>query len=80
MNKLKVFWSSLPHQAQAAILFGASAMVEALGHSVEEGKWPSTLPEVKHLLVSAVTTGAAAAWVFYRKPNLPTPAPETPKP
>jgi hypothetical protein len=77
INKLKAIWSSLPHRLQAAILFGASAAVEAIAHVIEEGQIPSTLPAIKHLLGSALVTGAAAAYAFYRLPNR-TPAPVVP--
>lgn len=69
MNKLKAFWASLPHQLQAAIMFGGSAVLEAVVHAISEGKIPSTLPEFKHFIGSALATGVAAAYAFYRLPN-----------
>jgi len=84
MNKLKAFWSSLPHQVQAAIIFGGSAALESVGHAISEGAIPSTPPELKHFALGALTTGATAAWAFYRLPNrpaLPVPLPpDVPKP
>lgn len=69
LNKLKALWASLPHQVQAAIIFGGSAALESVGHAISEGALPSTLPEFKHFALGALTTGATAAWAFYRIPN-----------
>jgi hypothetical protein len=96
IQKLKTFWSSLPHQVQAAIVVGVSASGETLAHVIEEGQIPHTWAAAEHLLSSAVVTGFLAAWAFYRLPNRPAavapadtptgpnapqvPAPPAPKP
>lgn len=76
-QKLLAFWASLPHQVQAALIFGGSALAESVGHAIAEGNIPTTLPELKHFVGTAVVTGAAAAWAFYRTPNKPA-APQLP--
>lgn len=69
MNKLKAFWASLPHQAQAAIIVGASATGEFIEHIVEMGQFPHSLADAKHLAGRALAAGLVAAWAFYRLPN-----------
>jgi hypothetical protein len=86
IQKFKLFWGQLPHQTQVAILAGASASAEAVAHVFEEGQIPTTLPAIKHALASALATGAAVAWAFYRTPNkhiappVPSLPPDVPKP
>ena len=69
MNKLKLFWASLPHQVQAAIIVGASATGEFAEHVIEMGQLPHSLADAKHLAGRALAAGAVAAWAFYRLPN-----------
>jgi hypothetical protein len=79
MNKLKAFWASLPHQVQAAIIFGGSATLESVGHAISNGKLPQTWPDFQRFIIGALTTGATAAWAFYRVPNRAVP-PTPPQP
>ena len=69
MNQLKAFWASLPHQLQAAIIVGASAMGEFIEHIIEMGQFPHSWLDAKHLIGRALMAGAVAAWAFYRLPN-----------
>lgn len=65
INKIKVFWASLPHGLQAAIVtFGTAAGVSLLD-AYSEGKFS------KHDIILAVTSGFAALRAFYMVPNKP---------
>lgn len=72
--QLKLFWRSLPHQAQAAIICFVTAAVTYL-HSVFTGPndasfdWPSLAHDVR----TAVGAGLAAVWAFYMTPNRQSP-------
>jgi hypothetical protein len=69
IQKLKLFWASLPHQVQAAIVtFGTAAGV-TIAHAIEDGTMPSNWPAIKHLLATAVVSGVAALRLFYMLPN-----------
>jgi hypothetical protein len=68
-QKLKAFWSSLPHQVQAAVIVGASAFGESIEHVIEIGQLPHSLLDAKHLLGRAFVAAVVAAWAFYRLPN-----------
>jgi hypothetical protein len=68
-QKLKLLWASLPHQIQAALIAGGAASGESIAHMIEEGQIPHDWPGVKHVLSSALVTGVAAAYAFYRLPS-----------
>lgn len=69
IKKLKDLWASLPHQVQAALIFGGSATMESIAHAISEGKIPMGATEIEHFLYGAIVTGTTAAWAFYRMPN-----------
>lgn len=73
LAKFKVFWASLPHQVQAAIVALVMAFLAAILHAIESGGCLSWVC-VKSYLVSAIGVALPSIYVFYMKPA-PAPAP-----
>jgi hypothetical protein len=69
VQKLQLFWASLPHQAQAAIVVFATASFSYL-HNAYTGPNPNfTGAEIVHNLRSALLAGGLALWAFYMVPS-----------
>lgn len=69
VQKIKAFWSSLPHQVQAgAVAFGSAAFVTVLQNAAK-GEICSTWQCVHQHLSATISSGATALLAFYMKPN-----------
>lgn len=68
IQKLKAFWSSLPHPVQALVLSVATAMGTAVLHAASESFCFDTVC-LKHYIGVSVAAGLAAARAFYMVPN-----------
>lgn len=69
IQRLKNFWASLPHAAQAGLVTFASAAGATITHAIEEGRVPNTWADCKHLIGTAIVAGLIALRAFYMLPN-----------
>jgi len=69
IQKLKSFWCSLPHQAQAVILAFASGFGAAAAHAYEDAGFHMSWGELHHLFPTFITAGVIAARALYMMPS-----------
>lgn len=69
MNRLKAFWSSLPHQTQALIVAFGSGMLAAAAHAYEDAGFHMSWGELHHLVPTFIAAGVVAARALYMNPN-----------
>ena len=69
IQKLKAFWASLPHIVQAGVVLFVTTVGTTIAHSIEDGIFPHTWADAKHMLGTAVVAGIVAVRAFYMLPN-----------
>lgn len=69
IQKLKLFWGSLPHQTQAVIVAFSSGFVAAAAHAYEDAGFHMSWGELHHLAPTFLFAGVAAARALYMLPN-----------
>jgi len=81
-QKILAYWASLPHWLQAGVILFVTTAGTTIAHSIEDGIFPSTWADVKHLAATAIVAGVVAVRAFYmlpsNRPQLPAP-PDVPK-
>lgn len=70
MNKLKAWWNSLPHPAQAAIMLFAGAAVAAVKHGFADAHGCLTEVCLKGYAWAALHGGVTAVIALYIPANL----------
>lgn len=70
MNKLKAFWNSLPHAAQAVIVLFAATAAGSVANAINQPGACTSLSCIGHYAKAGLSTGIAAVAGLYMKSSL----------